>query len=806
MTEPFSENGHNGIGHTSTTASSLPDIMSVFQRRKLHLLVGAIVGVVLGIIFYVVSPRRYESTAQILVLKKQDVNPIRTAEQVNTPANQMIQQDFLETHKTVIRSHAVVEKAIQQGNLQNLHSLQGEESQSLVESIIKNLKVERDVDKKAPTSFTTQVLNVSYRGKVPEDCGIIVDYVLQSYRKFLNESSQGSVAEALKLFKQARELVKNDLDKKEADYREFRMNTPVLWKTANNTTLYQERLTNIDAQRAAYMRQQVEIKATLAAAKAAMNSAGPVAALEILSAFSPSTGVVSSRSQNVLRGEKEGPTPPSTDGLPAMSPFRTTLEEEYLHLQLEQSKQMEYYGTNHPQVQSMQERINKIRLLLYPGTADKNAKLDEKDLVLVKRMVEAKVSQFNQQLVDSERSQAALKTLFDTELDDAKKYFPFEMMDDNFKRSLDRSSVLFDSLMKRVDDLDLVSTVGGYESTILTPPLPGEKVWPVAFLILPVGLLLGFIGGFGIAYLAEMADKSFRTPEEIRRSLGVPIIGHIPLLKLDKDVLQRIEAEGGSLLPTICAHYRPKSREAEAYRGVRTALYFSTRGGGYKVLQITSPDMGDGKSTLTANLAVSLAQSGKRVLVVDADLRRPQQGDIFGVTSETGFSSVLMGTAEPLDAIVQTSIPNLSIMPSGSLPPNPAELLSSPRLKEVFDYLSERFDTILVDTPPLLAVTDPSVVSPRVDGVLLTFRLGKESRPHAQRAKEILDTLGAKILGVVVNAIDPRDKTTAYGYGSKYGGYGYGYGYGYYAGNNRYYEENGDSKTEEKSAAPSGNA
>src|SRR5262249_50834335 len=145
------------------------------------------------------------------------------------------------------------------------------------------------------------------------------------------------------------------------------------------------------------------------------------------------------------------------------------------------------------------------------------------------------------------------------------------------------------------------------------------------------GLFLGLLAGVGLGYLAESSDKSFRTPQEIRRRLGLPVVGHIPTLVGDAEAARKVQAGQDVLDPLLCSHYRPKSVEAEAYRAVRTSLYFSTQGEGHKVIQVTSPDMGDGKSTLIANLAISIAQSGKKVLLIDGDCRRPRLHKIFAL-------------------------------------------------------------------------------------------------------------------------------------------------------------------------------
>src|SRR5262249_598963 len=157
------------------------------------------------------------------------------------------------------------------------------------------------------------------------------------------------------------------------------------------------------------------------------------------------------------------------------------------------------------------------------------------------------------------------------------------------------------------------------------------KVEPKPLPIFGLGGVLGLLAGLALAFLAEVSDKSFRTPEEIRRRLGLPIVGHIPYLRPDEAATERARAAGVNVDPLLRAYLQPKSVQAEAYRGVRTSLYFSTQDEQHKVIQITSPSKGDGKSTMAANLAVSIAQSGKSVLVIDADFRRPRLHKIFGL-------------------------------------------------------------------------------------------------------------------------------------------------------------------------------
>ena len=349
--------------------------------------------------------------------------------------------------------------------------------------------------------------------------------------------------------------------------------------------------------------------------------------------------------------------------------------------------------------------------------------------------------------------ETALDEMLVSSRSEARQLSKFEWEEEQLRAETKRLDELYDTTILHLKEINLVRDAGGFEAQILARPGNGNKVAPLAWQILPVGCLLGLLGGFGLAYLAELSDKSFRNPEEIRRRLGLHIVGHIPLLQPDPVATEKIATGQDTLNPYLCVYHRPKSIGAEAYRSVRTALYFSTQGIGHSVIQITSPETGDGKSTLAANLALSIAQSGKRTLLIDADLRRPQVHKLFALRTGAGLADVLGGQQIWRAAVQESPMPGLSLLPAGPLPPNPAELLTSPRFADLLEVLRGEYDFVLVDTPPLLAVTDPCVVAPRVDGVLLTIRLSRNCIPQAERARQILTTLGVNTVGVVVNGV-----------------------------------------------------
>ncbi len=217
---------------------------------------------------------------------------------------------------------------------------------------------------------------------------------------------------------------------------------------------------------------------------------------------------------------------------------------------------------------------------------------------------------------------------------------------------------------------------------------------------------------------------------------------------------------------TLITHHDPKSPVAEAFRTLRTNIQFASPDQEIKTVLITSAGPSEGKSTINANLAITMAQAGQNVILVDADMRRPTQHKIFELTQAPGLTNILM-KREGLDGgIKKTPIENLSIITSGPVPPNPSELLGSKAFKDLMGELKERADMIIFDVPPVGAVTDAQVIAPQMDGVFLLINAGVANRELVKGAKSLLEKVGANILGAILNNVSSKD--------------GYGYYYYYY--------------------------
>jgi len=314
---------------------------------------------------------------------------------------------------------------------------------------------------------------------------------------------------------------------------------------------------------------------------------------------------------------------------------------------------------------------------------------------------------------------------------------------------------------QRLDQLQVDGALQQGGAQLITPataPTSPVKPQPVRTGLL--GLLVGVTLGLVLACVRELLADSVTDKDDFERvAAGVPVLGLIPLVGAWRD----------KVAPYLVSMDDPTSAAAEAYRALRTSIQFIGLDQPMRTLQVTSANSQEGRTTTLANLAVALARSGSSVVIVCCDLRRPRVHEFFSLTNDVGFTSVLLGKT-PLAAAVQEvpDQPRLSLLASGPLPPNPSELLSSRRTVEVLGSLQAEFDIVLIDTPPVLPVTDALVLSGRVDATLLVAVAGATTRKEAARAVELLRQVDAPLVGAVLNG-DDTDSSYGYNYQSPAG-------------------------------------
>ncbi|MCA9979899.1 MAG: polysaccharide biosynthesis tyrosine autokinase [Anaerolineales bacterium] len=332
---------------------------------------------------------------------------------------------------------------------------------------------------------------------------------------------------------------------------------------------------------------------------------------------------------------------------------------------------------------------------------------------------------------------------------------------------LKEQQTVYNNIFNDLQSLRVKSATESNKVLIVEPASPNDS--PIRPRTLTNTLLAAAVGGMlalGVIFLIDYLDDTIKTPDQVTQDTGLSAIGVISYIKGDEPP------------DRLITHTTPRAPTSEAYRVLRTNLEFSSIDDKLRSVLVTSPSPGEGKSTTAANLGTVVAQAGNRVIIVDADLRRPSQHKVFQVPNNQGLTTALLDSETPISYhIQQTKVPGLRIMTSGPLPPNPSELLRSHRMQQILAELNDEADFVIVDTPPTLTVADASILAPRVGGGVIVLKIASTRRDALIQAQESLHKTGAHVLGVVMNHATPGR-----------GGY---YNYYYY----RYYNyEYGDKK------------
>ena len=331
----------------------------------------------------------------------------------------------------------------------------------------------------------------------------------------------------------------------------------------------------------------------------------------------------------------------------------------------------------------------------------------------------------------------------------------------------ERNQKLYSVLGERMSQVDLAQFMQANNIRFVDRAIPNEiPVSPSLSLNLMMATTLGLMGGVGLAFLIEFLDNTVKTKEDLEAMLGVPLLGVVPIIP-PEDMLDIASNRERSLF----AHTKPRSSVSESLRSVRTNVLFRTGNLDSRVILITSAVPREGKSFTSSNLAAILAMSGSKVILIDADLRRPSIHRLFEISDEFGLSEVLLEQKQ-LNAVIQPShIHNLDVISAGPIPQNPSELLSNEIMTAVPKKLQEEYDIVIIDSPPATAVADPMILSPLADGVVLVVEANQTKKPIVMQAILRLRQVKAKLIGGIVNKLDIRK--SGYGYYYYYNDYGY---------------------------------
>ena len=413
----------------------------------------------------------------------------------------------------------------------------------------------------------------------------------------------------------------------------------------------------------------------------------------------------------------------------------------------------------------------------YPKLAQLNNQLKEIDIQIQNEMKKI-VSKVHGQYITALQREGMLHDALERQKTEANKLNESAIEYNILKRDAETYRQLYEGLLQKLKEAGVSAGLKANNFHIIDsarpPSAPIEPNVPRNMLF---SILLGSATGVGLAFLLEGLDSTIRTTEQAQMISGLASLGMIPLgskSAREGPNPKRLVIATSKEAVELVTQVRPQSQMAESYRALRTSLLLSNLGAPPRVIMVTSALPQEGKTTTSINCAVVLAQKGVRVLLIDADLRRPSIHKTLGMGPRSGLSNVLTGSSTLEQTITRTAIlPNLFILPAGTPPPNPAELLASPNMRDVLEQLRNQYDHIVVDTPPSLSVTDAVVLSPRADAVVLVIRSGQTTKQALRRSRDILAQVNAKVVGVLLNAVDlsSPDYYYYYEYKGKYASY-----------------------------------
>lgn len=488
---------------------------------------------------------------------------------------------------------------------------------------------------------------------------------------------------------------------------------------------------------------------------------------DILSVVGENRAIQDARSQNLKR---------QTDLINRIE----TIDNQIQAAEAEKATLLVKYQPEYPEVQKVVARIESLKQTREAINTEVSQKIASEGAKLEKDAEREVLNGLQAQLQAAQKREGELLTAYNQQFSSANVQGQAETRLTTLSREIEGNRSLLDTYVQRQKELELSIASSQPDNLKISSRAitPGGPIGPNRSRNILVAFLVSLAAGIGLAFLLDYLDDSIKTSDDIGKHLGLPTLALIPFTTgAEKRKLNNLTgsatAESSSL--ALIAGGDKRSAMVEAYRHLRTSLLFSSAGRPPQTILVTSAQPSEGKTTTAINTAITLAQSGAEVLIIDCDLRRPRLHKHFDLSNVNGLTSYLSSDKNP-ESLIQSSrdLPNLKVITSGPIPPNPAELLSSNEMKNLLQYLKGTYKHIVIDSPPAIFFTDAAILSIIVDGVVLVTLAGKSSIHLTRRFKQRLSSIGARIYGVVLNGI--RATSLEYDY------YGYGYS-SYYTSN-----------------------
>ena len=727
------------------TSLRLGDIL----KRQMWLILACVSqGLALASVYWINVPEWYQSRAKVMVSQRSP--QITSTDSASVEDQSMVDEDVLANHMEIVRSRRIVETAMKRHGLLDIESIKAQLTLDIdaTEYVISHIQLSRGGEGSAKDA---RILSISFDHPDPDDAKLILEAILVEYQMFLGTQLTQAMSEAGRLVEDAQSNLEAALEDAQYEYVAARQKAPVLFQGEGSGNVFLEQYKRLHEELLTMDIKQATIRTRLEKAKQLVQAEKDGTSIDI-----DALGVIDVENLQRLSvfAALQADAGKSAEFL-ADQPQR--LEEaraqysNMLQLMAQEQRLKADFGEGHPDVIKLQNEISLVKSFVAErqqtmGVIPADTQLTPGGLI------KAYVGVLESDLLYADESRREMETLLADAEKQARMLVDFELQEGIMRSRVDRTQLLFDGVVEQLRDLDLASGMRGYIHEILEAPRRGEKVWPKLSLCGIGGLMMGLMVGLFFGVMNDQQDDRFRTSEEIDSAIGIPILTRVGRMKTDGK---------SPIVPD-------NSPEGESFRILRTLLLSDVREGRLRILSASSPLPQDGKSTILANLAAAFAKLDMSVVLIEADMRRPTFHKRFGVPDSTGLSELLRETATIDDVVVPSGIPNLTLITAGAGVTNPSELLQGESFDRILATLRERFQLVVIDVGPVLAVSDPIIVAQKSDGMLLVVRSANDTRQQVTEAVETLRAANAKMLGCVVNTYGSGEGFERRGY---YGGY-----------------------------------
>ncbi len=747
MSSGVEMNGSNELSVDQSLSQAVHRIVQflrVVRSRIRVIFVALAVAALLGGFYYATAMRLYRADAKILILQNGD------DDSASSMGGGRDGKRNISTYQELLRSAVVLQGVHDAVDPKHRIDFEGSGKGGSVGVVARNLAL--SVVKK------TNIIQISYMSKDPDAAVAVVNALLQSYFEFIDSTHRNTSRQIAAVLEKEKDELEAKLQQKERELIAAREGFGALGGGADGAVTHTtvQRAMSLNEHFIEAHQERLRHQAALSAVQTAVRNGADLQ--QHLMAAEESVGRavllaelgISNRDVNT----------------------KANLERALLKDRTELETLSNRLGENHPRLVEVRERIrlNQEYLESYGDRAS-----DQLSSLQASRLGPALIRMMEQALINSWQREKEARASFTQAHEEAMSLNKGMTQIELLERSVERMRSLHDVLVDRIANIDLRQDYGEIRATVVKPAQATRApVFPRLRKVVGTCVIGALVVGGLIIFIQDALDDRFRSPEDVTMRLGTPTLA----------MISQLEPIPGHGMETVQAFVNPTATESEAFRTLRTALTFNADE--TRRLVVSSTEPGDGKTTVLANTGVTIAQSGKKVLLIDADLRRPGLTALFEMKRENGLSDVLRSD-EPIADVASRHIrgleqEGLDVLPSGPRRPNPAELLSSERLGDLLAWAETHYDQILVDSPPVLAASDAMILGRIADGLMLVINPDKNRRRLVTRAYESVIAMGVNVIGIVANRIDAN---SAKGYG-----YGYGYSYSYqYGGTEEEMEE-----------------